>query len=100
MPNEADELPTIHIVITRITERRHSAQAGTVLDGVVKLAVRHLLRVLLAHVWRARIHRLSVHGVTAAIVGMAGSTVVWPVRHSFVDHFWRGGNRVLHGLVA
>src|SRR5260370_22761163 len=100
MPNEGDELPTIHIVITRITVRWHSAQADTVLDGVVKFAIRHPLRVLLAHVWRARIHCLAVHGATAAIVGMAGSAVVCPVRHSFVDHFRSGGNGVLHGLVA
>src|SRR6266851_3948592 len=35
MPNEGDELPTIRIVITWITERWHSAQTDTVLDGVV-----------------------------------------------------------------
>src|SRR5438309_407660 len=100
MPNEGNELPTIHIVITRIAERWHPAQANAVLDGVVELAIRHLLRVLLAHVWRARIHRLAVHGVTAAIVGVACGAVVRPVRHSFVDHFRSGGNGVLHGLVA
>src|ERR1039457_7558186 len=30
MPNEGHELPTIHIIIARITERWHSAQAHTV----------------------------------------------------------------------
>src|ERR1700756_145810 len=65
MPNEGHELPTVRIVITWISERWHSAQANAVLDGVVELAIRHLLRVLLAHVWRARIHRLAVRGVAA-----------------------------------
>src|SRR5713101_1698991 len=100
MPNEGHERPTVRIVITRISERWHSAQADAVLDGVVKLATGHLLRVLLSHVWRARIHRLAVHGVSAADIGMAGGAVVCPVRHPFVDHFRSGRNGVLHGLVA
>src|SRR5258707_6407120 len=100
MPNEGDELPTVHIVIARIAERWHSAQADSVFDGVVEFSVGKLLRVLLPHVWRARIHRLAVHGVTAAIVGMAGGAVVRPMCHSLVDHFLSGRNRVLPRLVT
>jgi len=37
------------------------------------------------HVWRARIHRLAVHGVTAAIVGMAGGAMVRPMRQALMN---------------
>src|SRR5260370_22419457 len=84
MPNEDDELPTVHIVIARIAERWHSAQADPVFDGVVEFSVGKLLRVLLAHVRRARIHRRAVHGVTASVVGMAGGAVVGPMWPSLV----------------
>src|SRR5258708_3936454 len=100
MPNEDHEPPAVHIVIARIAERRHSAQAHTVLDGVVEFAIGHRLRILLAHIWRTRIHRLAVHGVTAAIVGMAGSTVVCPVRHPFVNDVRSDCHKVPHRLVA
>ncbi len=100
MPNEGHELPTIHVVIALIAECWHSAQAHTVLDGVVEFAIGHLLRVFLAHIWRTWIHRLAVHGVAATIVGMAGRAVVRPMRHAFVNHFRSDRDWILDRLVA
>ena len=100
MANEGNELPTIDVVVPRRAEGRHSAEHNSVLDRVIEFAVRHLLSFPAAHIGRAGIHGLSVHRVAAAIVGMAGRTMIGPMLLPFPDRFGSDCDWISHGFVT
>src|SRR3954466_13059712 len=76
--DERDEFPAIGIVVGGRAKCGHSAQHDSILNNVVYLAVRHVLRLFAAHIGWARVHCLSIHGVSTAVVRVAGCTVVCP----------------------
>src|SRR5215472_7009818 len=50
MANERNQFPAVEVIVPGRAERGHSAEHDAVLDSVVELAVRHVLRFFAAHI--------------------------------------------------
>src|SRR5579859_904462 len=74
--------------------RRHTGQPDAVLYDVEQLAVAQVLCIRPPHVRSWRIHVFSHLGFAAAVIGMAGSAVIGPMRSRVRYNFRRIAGRV------
>ena len=83
MADEQHELPGIGVgSAVALIERGHASQSHSVLNGVIELAIRFMLRFSRAHVRRLWIQILPEQRVPTAIIRVTNRTVVCEVLHS------------------
>ena len=83
VPDEAYQLPGIHVPIAWLAERGHTSETYTIINRIVNFAVGLGLGCGLPHVGRWRVHGSAQHGISAPVVGVAGGAVIGPVRLGF-----------------
>src|SRR5271156_6481820 len=76
MANEQNQMPRIVIVHSTRAPRRHSSETHAVLDDVVDLAIRKILRLRQTHIRNARIKFLPHLRRAAAVVAVATGAMV------------------------
>src|SRR5439155_14526357 len=76
MAYEEDQFPTILVLPVRFTPSWHSAEAYAVVDDVVDLSVRQILRCREAHVGCLRVEILADRRGATAVVPVADGAVV------------------------
>src|SRR6266851_4352923 len=101
MADKPHELPGgFGVALILFAERRHAAQADSVVDGVEKFAVGLVLSFCRAHVRRLWVHVSAEAGIAAAVVGVAEKAVIGKVLHAVTNVFRRIGNGVLQAAVG
>ena len=82
MPYEHHELPAI-VVFLRRAPRRHSSEPNAVVNGVVKLSIREVLRVVQTHVRCFRVKVLADLCLSAAVVAVTNGAMIGEVSSRF-----------------
>ncbi len=90
MPDEQDQFPAV-VVLYLGAPRRHSGEPNAIVDDVVDLSVREVLRRGQTHVRRFRIKILADLRFSAAVVAVASGAMIGEVGPRFAENF--GGRR-------
>src|SRR5260370_9114677 len=95
MPYEHDKLPAI-VVFLLHAPRRHSGKPNAVVDDVVDLSVREVLRVGQTHVRRLRIKILADLRLSTSVIAVATGAMIGEVTAPFGETFRAPRERILH----
>src|SRR5258708_6550409 len=86
MPYEHDKLPAI-VVFLLHAPRRHSGKPNAVVDDVVDLSVREVLRVGQTHVRRLRIKILADLRLSTSVIAVASGAMICEVSPRLAENF-------------
>src|SRR5271156_5945872 len=94
MPDEQHQMPRIVIICPARSPRRHSCKTHAILNDVVNLAIREILRLRQTHVRNARIKFLPHLRGAAAIIPMAIGAMVCEMPPRFHQQLRRSLHRI------
>src|ERR1700674_4699715 len=99
MTDEVYQLPGVFFILSRsASPGRHSRKTDSVLNNVEQLATAELLGGRQAHIGSRRIQVLPQYGVSTAVIGVAGETMIAPMRATIGDGFGAIGNGIHPGF--